>query len=632
MPMVKHIPSLHPDYRECILDIDIFGRIVSAPQLSYEQLKEMLFEEYAQRTPMPTLETKRYELSRPVSDDYRVSYGGDLELQDNESLVDLQSKSSGVVFEDLSSLIPGNIHSEVQELFRYEYGAHDDFRQRIIDEYDVESLEEFKPGVRAMENIVGSTSEDESLVLSDEAVERLGEEPEEEGQLAESGDDDVPSWMQGVMAYGQVDDSDTDTEENGDMSVADDEQEQMSSDDDDYDVYAGYDDEVVEGSEDSDDSGGDAEGDSEYYVDVYAEDSDEEVAEEGYTDVHAEDQEGDGEEVAEEGYTDVYSEDSEDSDGDYVDVYAEVSEGDDTSQVVAEDGQDDFGGPEPGVVPADEPDDSGVGDDDGVDFGDMTPDAPDSEQVGDSDDGVDYGDIDSDDGVDFGDMPPDDEQESEQVGDQDGGVDYGDVDSDDGVDFGDMDAEGEEEVEDGSEQSEVGVTGSDDDDVYFGDVEEEQDDGVDFGDIQEEEQEDDDSREEVEEETYREEATETVTSGWPNAGGSESGQFGEDDGVDFIDDLDDGIDFVDSPKSGSISPNPGVVQPPAQYKPQKPVPVARPSPEQEFDRSSEPTDIRAFVRKHPRCEVQFALKFFTKKQIDDAVRLGRIIKKGNTLR
>lgn len=599
MPMVKHIPSLHPDYRECILDIDIFGRIVSAPQLSYEQLKEMLFEEYAQRTPMPTLETKRYELSRPVSDDYRVSYSGDLELQDNESLVDLQSKSSGVVFEDLSSLIPGNIHSEVQELFRYEYGAHDDFRQRIIDEYDVESLEEFKPGVRATENIVGSTSEDESLVLSDEAVERLGEEPEEEGQLAESGDDDVPSWMQGVMAYGQVDDSDTDTEENGDMSVADDEQEQMSSDDDDYDVYAGYDDEVVEGSEDSDDSGDsgvDAEGDSEGYVDVYAEDSDEEVAEEGYTDVYAEGQEGDVEEVAEEGYTDIYAEDSEDSDGDYVDVYAEDSEGDDKSQAGSEEEQGDFGGPEPGVVPADEPDVLVVGDDD--------------------------------DGVDFGDMSPDDEQ----VDDSDDGVDYGDIDSDDGVDFGDMDAEGEEEIEEGSEQSEVGVTDSDDDDVYFGDVEEEQDDGVDLGDIQEEEQEDDDSREEVDEETYREEAIETVSPGWPNAGGSESGQFGEDDGVDFIDDLDDGIDFVDSPKSGGISPGSGVVQPPVQPTPQKPVPVARPSPEQEFDRSSEPTDIRAFVRKHPRCEVQFALKFFTKKQIDDAVRLGRIIKKGNTLR
>lgn len=587
MPMVKHIPSLHPDYRECILDIDIFGRIVSAPQLSYEQLKEMLFEEYAQRTPMPTLETKRYELSRPVSDNYKVSYGGDLELQDNESLVDLQSKSSGVVFEDLSSLIPGNIHSEVQELFRYEYGAHDDFRQRIIDEYDVESLEEFKPGVRATENIVGSTSEDESLVLSDEAVERLGEEPEEEGQLAESGDDDVPSWMQGVMAYGQVDDSDTDTEENGDMSVADDEQEQMPSDDDDYDVYAGYDDEVVEGSEGSggsDDSGGDAEGDSEDYVDVYGEE-----AEEGYTDVYAEDSD---EEVAEEGYTDVYAEGSEDSDGDYVDVYAEDSEGDDTSQAGSEEEQGDIGGQEFGVVPAD---DSGVVDDDGVDFGDMTPD-------------------------------------DLQVDDSDDGVDYGDVDSDDGVDFGDMDAEGEEEAEEDYEQSDVDVAGSDDDDVYFGDVEEEQDDGVDFGDIQEKEQEYDASREEVEEETYREEATETFSPGWPSAGGSESGQFGEDDGVDFIDDLDDGIDFVDTPKSGGISSNSGVVQPPVWPTPQKPVPVARPSPEQEFDRSSEPTDIRAFVRKHPRCEVQFALKFFTKKQIDDAVRLGRIIKKGDTLR
>ena len=46
----------------------------------------------------------------------------------------------------------------------------------------------------------------------------------------------------------------------------------------------------------------------------------------------------------------------------------------------------------------------------------------------------------------------------------------------------------------------------------------------------------------------------------------------------------------------------------------------------------EPTDLRAFLRKHPRSEMDFVLKYFTKKQINDALRVGKIIKKGSILR
>ena len=44
------------------------------------------------------------------------------------------------------------------------------------------------------------------------------------------------------------------------------------------------------------------------------------------------------------------------------------------------------------------------------------------------------------------------------------------------------------------------------------------------------------------------------------------------------------------------------------------------------------TDIRQFLRKHPRCEYEFALKYFTKKQINDAIKIGKIVKKGNILK
>lgn len=50
----------------------------------------------------------------------------------------------------------------------------------------------------------------------------------------------------------------------------------------------------------------------------------------------------------------------------------------------------------------------------------------------------------------------------------------------------------------------------------------------------------------------------------------------------------------------------------------------------EIDRSAEPTDIRAFVRAHPHCTHAELSKYFTKKTIQKALMLNKIIKKGNT--
>ena len=79
------IPTLYTDYRELILDLDIYGKIVSTPQQSIQELRDTLFEEFKLRKPLPTLEYKRYELSRLGNPDYRIRYNRELELQDYES-------------------------------------------------------------------------------------------------------------------------------------------------------------------------------------------------------------------------------------------------------------------------------------------------------------------------------------------------------------------------------------------------------------------------------------------------------------------------------------------------------------------------------------------------------------------
>jgi hypothetical protein len=45
----------------------------------------------------------------------------------------------------------------------------------------------------------------------------------------------------------------------------------------------------------------------------------------------------------------------------------------------------------------------------------------------------------------------------------------------------------------------------------------------------------------------------------------------------------------------------------------------------------EPKDLLQFLRKHPKCEVEYALKYFSKREIEKNIMIGRIIKKNGKL-
>lgn len=184
--MVKSLPTLVKSYDECILDITVYGNVVSLPQPSEEELKKILFEEFKQRKPIPTLESKRYELSRRVSSDYRIVYTRELELKTNEYLLDLKSTRDshyeGVDFSSLSSLV-----DDAKKLFVYDLDMHDIDREEIISKYDLETGDELKLGVSDVERTFGSTVLADDLVLSDEQISTLGVE---EQVLLE----DEPDW------------------------------------------------------------------------------------------------------------------------------------------------------------------------------------------------------------------------------------------------------------------------------------------------------------------------------------------------------------------------------------------------------------------------------------------------------
>lgn len=484
------IPTLYSDYRECMLDLDIYGKIVATPQQSIQELTETLFEEFQRRKPMPTLEYKRYELSRLVNPDFRIAYNKELELQDNERLLDLQSDAEAsfenIDFEDLTSLIP-----TTKELFSYENHVTDDMRDEIIAKYDLSTGEEFKPGISQTENIVGSVTENDNLVLSEEKIANLGvDESEDEVTMAED-----PMKVESL----------TTEQEEVKYEIDDDEVMLEGSDSDDYADYGLNDD--SEDSEDRDTS------------DDYDEEESEE-SDDDYADYDSDDSDSD-----EDDYGDY--DESEDSEEDYEESESdEESDEDDYEDSEDSDDYDDYGSDEESED-SDEVDDS-------------------SEEESESDDSEDdYGDYDSDDYEDY------DLEDSATEND------YEDYDSGDEV-SGSVD-------EEGTEQTDAGVVKK---------------------------------------------------------------------SIDLDDDDFDVSSFIDSVQDEPVTVKSEPIVNKSVETPITPIQVKTNAPPQSeiIDRSAEPTEIRAFLRKHPRCEYEFALKYFTKKQINDAIKIGKIIKKGNILK
>lgn len=457
--MVKQIQTLHPDYRECILDIDIFGKIVATPQQSLDELTTALYEEFKRSKPFPTLELRRYELSRPVSSDYEISYDEDMELQDNEELVELTNSVSSLPKIDFPDLTP---LTEVRESFTYEEAVTVDIRQQIIDKYDLTTMEElFKPGIQQTENIVGSTEEDMSLYQTDSQIANIGHEQDEDddGELAESVEPDA------VEAENYDTNFHAASGEGFDESEADSEQLQ-----DDDSAYYGED-----TASDSEANADTPESDELDDASVYFED--------GGSEQDTESDSGDEESAW--GTEETTPEESE--------VQQETYD-----EGVNEQGSD-------------------------ADYGDETG----AEVYGDETDESSYG----------------DEVGEEGYGDEVGEEGYGDEVIDEGY-------EDEPQVDESLAEP------------------------LDFGN----------------------ELSEDITDGLS--------------GESFV---------VSQPQVTATSP-------PMSR------PIVKPVEQVSVNKDSEPTDIRAFVRKYPRCEVSFALQYFTKKQIDDAVKLGRIIRKGNILR
>ena len=314
---MKALPTLYTDYHQLLLDIQILGDIVSAPQQSMEDMKATLFEEFKRTHPFPTMEDERYKLSRQVSSNYQIAYNKELELAENESLLDFSKASS--VQEQLPFDFSRPIASNMQVFFTYEAKSKKSDREKIIEKYNLYTGGIFEQGITQTENNFGSIQEDTSLDLSSEEVESLGTEaPTVEVEL----DDEIDVSNLVFDTNEKVEETFEEVNNDVDDEVSEDIEDEEDSEDD----YSSEEDDVEDYSSEEDDSD-----------DYSSEDSDNE--DDSYEDYSSEEDSADIEDYSsedsdEEDSEDDYSSEEDDSDDDFDDYSADDSSEDDDEDIV----------------------------------------------------------------------------------------------------------------------------------------------------------------------------------------------------------------------------------------------------------------------------------------------------------
>lgn len=285
-----------------MLDLRVYGKIISTPQQSIAEKRDSLFKEFKLCKPFPTLEEERYKLSPSVSLEYKINYDRQLIFNDNESAIDLSE--SGTVLKTVSDEKPCEALSDN---FRYESKVTDSLRDEIIKKYDLDTGEVFAMGIASTEKKFGSVKFEISNIYDEEEDSGVSSEEKPVEEVAEDTNDEEAIKTEDLE---EVDDSD-EVEEDDSEEELDDEDEDLYDEDDYEDLTEDEDSE----DEDSDEEDSEDEDEEDFEEDEEEdfEDSEDEDSDEVDEDLY-EDEEEDYE--AEDSYVDITEEDEDDEEAD----------------------------------------------------------------------------------------------------------------------------------------------------------------------------------------------------------------------------------------------------------------------------------------------------------------------------
>ena len=630
------IPTYYDTQEELILDLNILGKILQVPSQTIEELTESLNNEYKMKRPMPTLEQKRYEISSGVSDDYEITGEEELVLAEGEELVDLSAVQDDIPDIDeslievdtekrvyfhyenqvtpsmLEEFLNGDLHSFTGNMSNYGSNVletnHELSDEQIAEmsvnsdtwgsegldfdatSYDTE--EEMQDSLNETKSISFET--DEGVTL--ESVETESMEPEpvilERLDLSGSDTEEVDDDSDFDEGFG-IEDLDEDTQENSETEQQLGVSSEETDSDSDFDEGFGIEDYEYDG--DDGESQEYTDSDADEYDDYDSDDSDEDEEYEGTGSVDSDEMDFDGDLDEEYADFDSYESDEEysDEDTDYDDSDEEYSEED-------------------------------------TDYDDS------DEEYSDED----YEDYDSDDSDDDEEYDSDDSDEDEE---------YEDFDSDD--------SDEDEEYED--------FDSDDSDDTYEDedDVDDYEDDDLD----EEYEDSDEDFVDDDEDLGFEDEKPKPQVQKAEPVGGNTKQKVklpqktSENDVIEDSELFDSMFGKTEVPKKTETkkSPDEGsdnfiarIIADPSLSSEQKQdiianyystgnantqtdygnIPVQNePKKEKEKTENREYKSIRQYVRAHPRCSVSDVLQYFSRNELEKAIMIGQVIRKGNIL-
>jgi len=185
------------------------------------------------------------------------------------------------------------------------------------------------------------------------------------------------------------------------------------------------------------------------------------------------------------------------------------------------------------------------------------------------------------------------------------------------------------------------------DDDYSSDEDDEDSYGDDYSSDEEEDSYDDDYTSDEDDESYEDDEEDSYDDDYSSDEDEDDEDEEDSYGDDYSSDEDDDEDsyeddnYVSEDEEGSsevefeenierpIEPVPTPIDMVSRNR--KDTPQVTEKSETVVNREEEPRDLREFVRKHPRCEVSFALKYFSRKEIEKYLMMGKILKKGTKL-
>lgn len=302
-----------------MLDLRVYGKIISTPQQSIAEKRDSLFKEFKLCKPFPTLEEERYKLSPSVSLEYKINYDRQLIFNDNESAIDLSE--SGTVLKTVSDEKPCEALSDN---FRYESKVTDSLRDEIIKKYDLDTGEVFAMGIASTEKKFGSVKFEISNIYDEE--EESGVLSEEEKPVEEVSEDIDDEEVMKTEDLEEAEDSDEVEEVDSDEAEEDDSEEEL----DDEDLYDEDDYEDLTEDEDSEDEDSDEEDSEDEDEEDFEEDEEEDFED-------SEDEDSEEEDLDEED-EDLYEDEEEDYEDE--DSYVDVTEEDEDDEEEDEDDED----------------------------------------------------------------------------------------------------------------------------------------------------------------------------------------------------------------------------------------------------------------------------------------------------